>query len=165
MKFTPKVLLSAPRRSAGIPNASGTKVLYTLSTYSFETHEKTIELRVLDVDSGDSHELAKNDEISALNWLDDDEFACLQAEKDGSTSLYVASVAKAITKSKLGESHYVAGKIGGPASNLKLKKLPGGDDFAVVVTAQANQDGTLFDPNKAKKTRATGQLYTGLFVR
>ncbi len=30
-KFTPPVLLSAPRRSAGVPNPSGTKVLYTVS--------------------------------------------------------------------------------------------------------------------------------------
>ncbi|KAK4629223.1 Dipeptidyl-peptidase 5 [Fulvia fulva] len=165
MKFTPKVLLSAPRRSAGIPNPSGTKALYTLSTYSFETHKKTIELRVLDVDSGESHELAKNDEISDLNWLNEDEFACLQAEKDGSTSLYVASVAKVIEKTEFGKSHYVAGKIEGPASNLKVKKLPGDEGYAVVVSAQANADGTLFDPNKAKQTHATGKLYTGLFAR
>jgi hypothetical protein len=30
-KFTPEVLLSAPRRSAGIPNSTGEKVLYTVS--------------------------------------------------------------------------------------------------------------------------------------
>lgn len=94
MHFTPKVLLSAPRRSAGVPNSSGTKVLYTTSTYSFESHKKTIELRVLDVSTGESHQLAKDDDISDLNWLDEDVFACLQAEKDGTTSLYVASVAE-----------------------------------------------------------------------
>lgn len=92
MHFTPKVLLSAPRRSAGVPNASGTRVLYTVSTYSFETHAKTSELRVLDIQTGDSHELATDDDISDLNWLDEDHFACLQAEKDGTTSVYVASV-------------------------------------------------------------------------
>ena len=30
-KFTPEVLLSAPRRSAGSPNSSGKLVLYTVS--------------------------------------------------------------------------------------------------------------------------------------
>lgn len=30
-KFTPEVLLSAPRRSPGVPNPSGTKALYTVS--------------------------------------------------------------------------------------------------------------------------------------
>jgi hypothetical protein len=90
--FDPKILLSAPRRSSGVPNASGTRVLYTTSTYSFDTHSKTSELRVLDIASGDSHELARDDDLSDLNWLDDDHFACLQAEKDGSTSLFVAGV-------------------------------------------------------------------------
>lgn len=94
MKFTPKVLLSAPRRSAGVPNPSGTHVLYTLSTYSFDTHSKFNELRVLIVDSGESHELAAGDDISDLNWLDDDNFTCLQAEEDGTTSVYVASVSE-----------------------------------------------------------------------
>lgn len=30
-KFTPEVLLSAPRRSPGVPNATGELVLYTVS--------------------------------------------------------------------------------------------------------------------------------------
>lgn len=94
MHFTPKVLLSAPRRSAGVPNSAGTLVLYTVSTYSFESHSKTNELRVLDVKTGDSHELAKNDDISHPNWLDDDKFVCLQAWKDGTTYLFFASVSE-----------------------------------------------------------------------
>lgn len=94
MHFTPKVLLSAPRRSAGVPNPAGTLVLYTVSTYSFESHKKTNELRALDIKTGESHELAKNDDISDLNWLDNDNFTCLQAEKDGTTSVYVASVSE-----------------------------------------------------------------------
>ena len=31
-KFTPEVLISAPRRSAGVPNSTGDKVLYTVSS-------------------------------------------------------------------------------------------------------------------------------------
>lgn len=30
-KFTPEILLSAPRRSPGVPNATGELVLYTVS--------------------------------------------------------------------------------------------------------------------------------------
>jgi hypothetical protein len=30
-KFTPEVMLSAPRRSAGVPNPSGKLALYTVS--------------------------------------------------------------------------------------------------------------------------------------
>lgn len=164
MKFTPKVLLSAPRRSAGVPNAKGTKVLYTVSTYSFETHSKTTELRVLTVETGESQELAKDDDISDLNWLDDDNFACLQAEKDGTTSLFIASVAEVVKKPKLGDSHYIAGKIPGPASNLKVKQL---DDhnYAVVVSGSVSPDGTFYNPEKASKTHSTAKLYSSLYVR
>lgn len=164
MHFTPQVLLSAPRRSAGVPNPSGTKVLYTTSTYSFETHKKTTELRVLDVKSGESFELAKDDDISDLNWLDDDEFACLQAEKDSTTKVFWASVSKTVAGKKLGEGYYVAGTIDAPAGNLKVKKLRDGE-FAVVLSAQASPDGSLYNPEKAKKTHATGRLYKSLFVR
>ena len=164
MKFTPQALISAPRRSAGVPNPSGTKVLYTVSTYSFESHKKTSELRVLDAQTGDSHQLAKDDDISDLRWLDDDQFVCLQAEKDSTTSLFVASVSKAIKQPKLGENHYVAGKIDGPAGNLKVKKL-NDDSVAVVISAEAYPDGSLYHPDRAKKTHSTGKLYTGLYVR
>lgn len=167
MKFTPEVLLSAPRRSAGVPNPAGTLVLYTESTYSFQTHKKTIELRVLQVHTGDSHQLAKDDEISDLNWLNDDEFACLQAEKDGTTSLYVASVSKCLQKVEVGSSHYVAGTVDAAAGNLKLAKLDDqGNEYAIIVSAAACPDGTLHSPEKAsRKTQSTGRLYTSLFVR
>ncbi|SMR52933.1 unnamed protein product [Zymoseptoria tritici ST99CH_1E4] len=163
-KFTPQVLLSAPRRSAGVPNSSGTAVLYTTSTYSFQTHKKSTELRVLFVKSGDSHLLAKDDDISDLNWLDEDEFTCLQAEKDGTTSVYVASVSKVIEGSKLGHSHYIAGKIDTAAGNLQVHRLAE-NDFAIALSAQAYPDGTLYNPETAKKTQATGRLYTSLMVR
>ncbi|KAK5120402.1 hypothetical protein LTR85_006341 [Meristemomyces frigidus] len=167
MKFTPEVMLGAPRRSAGVPNPAGTLILYTESTYSFQTHQKSIELRVLEVETGDSHELAKDDEISDLNWLDDDQFACLQAEKDGTTSLYVASVSKCLQKIEMGSSHYVAGTVDAMAGNLKLAKLDDeGHEYAVVVSAAACPDGTLYTPEKAsRKTQSTGRLYSSLMVR
>lgn len=166
MKFTPEVLLSAPRRSAGVPNPSGTHVLYTSSTYSFKKHEKSIELRCLDVKTGESHVLAKDDEISDLNWLDDDKLCCLQAEKDGTTSLYVASLTKVLDKSEKGTSHYVAGSIDAAASNLRVTRLSDGQSFGVVVSARATPHGALYSTEKsARKTRSSGRLYDGLYVR
>ena len=171
MKFTPSVLLSAPRRSAGIPKPAGTWILYTQSTYSFQTHQKTTELRVLSVETGDSHELAKDDEISDLNWLDDDEFVCLQAEKNGGTSLYVASVGGCLKSGGGGngeKAFYVAGTIDAAAANLRVCRLDGerGSEFAVVVSAAACTDGSLFTPEKAaRKTQSSGRLYDSLYVR
>ena len=163
--FDPKVLLSAPRRSAGVPNASGCYVLFTVSSYSFETHSKTNEFRLLDTRSGENTLLLSGESVDAVNWLDEDGFVWLQSGKEGSTDLYCGSVSKFLSGTDaLGKSYYVAGSIAAPASNLKVVALEGGD-FAVVVSAQAGPDGELFNPEKAEKTQSTGRLYTGLYVR
>ncbi|CAK1363967.1 Dipeptidyl-peptidase 5 [Cercospora beticola] len=165
MHFTPKVLLSAPRRSAGVPNPSGSLVLYTISTYNFDSHSKSNELRVLEVASGESHVLAQEDEISDVNWLNEDEFVCLQSEKDGRTKVFVASVGKVIGNEEAGKAYYVAGTIEGPAGNLKVKKLDD-NNFAVVFSAQAyNRVGTIYNPETEKKPQSTARIYNGLFVR
>lgn len=167
MKFTPEVLLSAPRRTIGVPNPSGTRVLYGISAYSFETHSKTGELRVLDVETSESYTLNKAEGNKDCNWLDDDTFACLQPEKDGSTSLFVASVNNTMKSSEHDISPYIAGKIDAAAGSLKVSKLDSvGDEFAVVITAPAGPDGSLYTTEKASRmTQSTGRLYDSLYVR
>ncbi|KAM0700466.1 hypothetical protein Q7P35_012187 [Cladosporium inversicolor] len=164
--FTPSVLLSAPRRSAGVPNASGSHVLFTTSTYSFDSHSKSNEFRLLDSQSGESTLLSEK-AVDAVNWLGDgDEFVWLQSGsgEDGGTEVWIGSLKE---DGKGGEGSYVAGRIAAEAGNLKVVKLPGGDEreFAIVVSALASPDGELFDPKKVKETHSTGRLYTGLYVR
>lgn len=170
-KFTPQVMLSAPRRSPGIPNAIGTLVLYTTSTYSFETHQKTSELFVLRVDSNTSHRLATDDGVSDLNWLDNDTFAFLRPGKDGATDLIVASAAAVSQSNGMnlaveteGKGYYLAGTIQAAAGNLKVKAL-GDGSFAVILSALASPDGSLYNSAKAPAAHSTGRLYTKLFVR
>ncbi|WPH02345.1 Hypothetical protein R9X50_00520800 [Acrodontium crateriforme] len=159
VKFTPEVLLSAPRRSAGLPNAEGTIVLHTISTYSFQNHSKTTTLRALNVKSGESIELAKDQDISDLNWLDDDRFVALRREKNGHTSVIEGSV-------KSGTASQVAGEINAAAGNLRVTKLNVEGEYAVVLSAAADRNGNLWTPELAeRKTRSTGRLYNGLFVR
>ena len=168
MKFTPETLLSAPRRSAGVPHPSGKKVLYTTSTYSFKSHSKDTELRLLEVDTGAGLCLAHGVEVSDLNWLEGDEFACLQTENDGSTSLCIVDGHWGWGGPEDGwkKRHYVAGTIDAPAGHLKVAKLDeDGLEWAVVVSAQAAKNGSLFNAEKAKKTHSTGRLYDGLYVR
>lgn len=162
--FTPQVLLSAPRRSAGVPNASGTHVLFTLSAYSFETHSKTSELRVLDTRTNEST-LLLDEAVDAVNWLDDQSFVWLQGGKDGSTDLWCGNVGGR-SKSSDDSFGYIAGSIAASAGNLKVAPLGGGGgEYAVVVSAQATSKGELFNPEKAEKTHSTARLYTGLYVR
>ena len=162
--FCPQILLSAPRRSAGVPNSIGTKVLYTSSTYSFEDHKKTSELRCLDIKSSESTLLTSDDGVSEPVWLEDEEehevFAVLKSGKEGSTDIVIGSS----THGFKWKDSYVAGTIEAPANSLKIAKL-GRGKFAVVVAAKAYPDGSLYNPDKAPKTQSTGRLYKSLFVR
>lgn len=151
--LTPQTLLSAPRRSAGVPNPLGTKVLYTTSTYSFSTHETSTELRLLDVATGEAELLAEDEEVSGLNWLDDGSFC------------YIGKDGKELVVCENGKKK-VVGDFDGPVGDLKVRKIGGGGSWAVVVSGEVDaQTGQLFDPEKKKKTRSTGRLYKGLFVR
>lgn len=165
--FTPEVLLSAPRRSAGVPNASGTSILYTTSTYSFDSHSKTTELRCLDVETKESTLLTAEPGISEPVWLPDREdsvFACLKAGDKGSTHVVISSAAQG---SDWKHVSYTAGTIEAPAANLKIVNLSGDDceRYAVVVSAQVYPDGSVYNPETAPKTHSTGKLYDSLFVR
>ncbi|KAJ4290682.1 hypothetical protein N0V88_006430 [Collariella sp. IMI 366227] len=134
--FTPEVMLSAPRRSPGVPNPSGTKALYSVSSYSFHNHKKTAQIRVLDIESGDSSPLVEDQSASEPVWLGDDEVLHLKSGDKGSTILVVRHVKSTETSS------YEAGSIKAPISNVKVKKLP-----------------------DEKKPYSSAQVYTSLFVR
>jgi hypothetical protein len=67
--FTPEILLSAPRRSGGVPNSQGSQVLYTVSTYDFESHKSQSKFEVLDVLAQEARTLSKASGVSEINWL------------------------------------------------------------------------------------------------
>lgn len=60
--------------------------------------------------------------------------------------------------------HYVAGKIDGPADNLKVSKLER-NAWGIAVSAAANPDGSIHNPSKAPKPRSSARLFDSLFVR
>ncbi|KAL5379797.1 hypothetical protein DPSP01_008267 [Paraphaeosphaeria sporulosa] len=156
-KFTPEVLLSAPRRSEGIPNSNGSKVLYSTSTYSFEHHAKTSEIRVLDVKSGEAS-LISGEGASEPQWLDDDTVLLLNEGKDGVTSVKVGSV------NSFDNSSYNAGTVKGSVGNVKLVLLRDGA-YGIAVTGKATPSGDLYNEADEKKSQSSGRLYTSLFVR
>ncbi|KAH0342101.1 alpha/beta-hydrolase, partial [Aureobasidium melanogenum] len=162
-KFTPEVLLSAPRRSAGVPNADGSSVLYTTSTYSFDSHAKTVELRSLDTKSNESTLLVQDNSVSEPVWLpgEKDVFACLKGEDKGKTSILIATTK---SSSDWKDSTYTAGSIDAPAGSLKIVQLSD-SSYAVVLAAQCSPDGSLYNSETAPTTHSTGKLYKNLFVR
>lgn len=88
-KFTPEVLLSAPRRSAGQPNSDASKVLYSVSTYNFADHSKKSEIRILDAASQQSTLVSDNKSATEAAWLDDETLLLLKNEDDGTTTVLV----------------------------------------------------------------------------
>lgn len=88
-KFTPEVLLSAPRRSEGIPNSDASKVLYSVSTYSFADHAKKSEIRILDVASQQTSLVTDDKAASEPTWIDDDNILLLRSGDDGVTSVLI----------------------------------------------------------------------------
>lgn len=88
-KFTPEVLLSAPRRSDGVPNSDASKVLYSVSTYSFAEHSKKSEIRVLDVKSQQTALVTDEKGASEPHWLDDETVLLLSEGDGGLTSVKV----------------------------------------------------------------------------
>jgi hypothetical protein len=91
-KFTPKVLLSAPRRSSGVPNADGSRILYSVSTYSFSDHARRTEVRVLDVATQISTLITDANGASEPNWLGEDHVLVLIPGEEGKTKLVAGNV-------------------------------------------------------------------------
>lgn len=87
--FTPEVLLSAPRRSAGIPSPNGTKFLYTVSTYSFGKHSRSSEVRVLDSAAQESRVVIDIEGASDPIWLDSYWVLLLVPGEKGATKVLV----------------------------------------------------------------------------
>jgi hypothetical protein len=92
-KFTPEVLLEAPRRSAPIPNRNGTRFLYTQSKYSFQSHSKLLEIRILDDKTGQSSILTNDPTARSPAWLDGDIAIWLQNGGNGITNIMLADLA------------------------------------------------------------------------
>jgi hypothetical protein len=91
-KFTPEVLLAAPRRSAAIPNRNGTRVLYTQSKYSFQSHSKLSEVRVLNDRTGQSSILTNDPSAREPAWLDGNVAIWLQSGENGVTKIMLVDV-------------------------------------------------------------------------
>lgn len=88
-KFTPKVLLEAPRRSEGSPNSDASKILYSVSTYSFTEHAKKSEIRLLDTASQQTSLVTDDKSCSEPTWLDDEIVLLLKSNDNGTTDLLI----------------------------------------------------------------------------
>ncbi|KAK8079555.1 oligopeptidase family protein [Apiospora hydei] len=150
-KFTPEILISAPRRAPAVPNRDGTLALFAQSTHTVGEDKTLKEVRVMKVESGDSQQLVADDKVHDAVWLPDGSTSpsaviWLKKGDGGVTSIeMVADAAKPSASAvvKLGE-------IAAPVDNLKLKALKDGS-VAFLVVGLADEEGALYNPEKHKK--------------
>ncbi|KAH6685308.1 dipeptidyl-peptidase [Plectosphaerella plurivora] len=156
-RFTPEVLLSAPRRSAAIPNPAGDKALYTVSSYSFATHSKSVQIKLLDVYSGRTEVLYEDTSYSEPTWVGDKDFVFFKSGDKGSTSLMFGNAA---SPSAVHEIRSFDGSL----SNIKTHKLEDGS-VAFVCSAVTTPSGAMHHPSGEEKSLSSGKAYSSLFVR
>lgn len=157
-KFTPEILISAPRRAPAVPNHDGTLALFTQSTHTIGEATTLKEVRVMKVESGESQQLVADEKVHDAVWLplsssssadgSDSSTASsaviwLKKGDGGATALEMADAAKPSAPAvKLGE-------IPAPVDNLKVKALTGGS-VALLVVGLADADGELHNPEQHK---------------
>ncbi|KAF3056317.1 Dipeptidyl-peptidase 5 [Daldinia childiae] len=156
-KFTPEVLLSAPRRSSAVPNSTGTLALFAVSQYSFETHSKDYAIKVLDIKSRQSTQLFDNSTLTEPTWISETEFIFIKND-DNKTSLLVADATQP------GSEPYEVAIFNTSISNIKAKDI-GNGTVAFAATAPTTSSGKLLNSEDEKKPLSSGKVYTSLFVR
>ncbi|KAG8675206.1 hypothetical protein FPOAC2_01255 [Fusarium poae] len=156
-RFTPEVLLSAPRRSTGVPNSTGELVLYTISSYSFEKHSGSSQIRVLNIKDDSSHVITESAHDSSPFWIGEEEVAFIRTNDNGISSLYYAHVLEKFEPRMI---QYFAGGI----SNPKTKVLSEGK-IAFVCSSLTTPKGDMYWQATQPKTHTSAKIYTSLFVR
>ena len=141
-----------------MPNLDGTLALFTVSTYSFDSHKKTVEIKVLDIKTGQSNLITNDEKASEPNWLGDgNELIWLREGDKGSTEIIHANT------DEIGNT-YVAGVVQGEISDVKLKVLDKGI-VAIAVVGKARPNGSLYNPNDDPKIYSSARVYDSLMVR
>ncbi|KAI9732281.1 MAG: hypothetical protein M1818_007601 [Claussenomyces sp. TS43310] len=159
-RFTPEVLLSAPRRGPAVPNHDGSIAFYEVSTYSFEKKKTTKEIRILDIKTGASTLFTNDENAHDVNWLGDGTNAIiwLQSGADGITSLMVGD------GDEPSKASYTADVILAPFQDLKLKSLDDGS-IACAMSGLATPEGSLYNKETAEKPLSSARTYEDGFVR
>ena len=160
------MLLSAPRRSSAVPNAKGTLALYTVTTYSFESHKRTFEIRAIDVSNGRSTLITNDEHARDPRWLGDgNELIWLKAgvKEDGKEPNKTRTDIVVGSADEVG-NEYTAATVPGTISDVKLKALDH-DRIAIAFVAKARTDGSMFNPDDEPKQYTSGKVYDSVMVR
>lgn len=154
-KLTPEVLISAPRHSAAVPSPDGKLALYTKSAYSFDTKKTTKELRVLNIESGESHTL-DDGEVHDASWIPGtNQIIWIADSKKGNSDLIIYELDN--------KKSYKMDTIEAPFKDLRMAQLD--DGIAITFSGWADYKGSLYNKEIADRPASTGQVYDNNNVR
>ena len=86
-----RAFIASPRRSASVPNSTGTYAIYTISKYSFDSHSETNEVRILDLKTGQSTLFSDDASNSGTNWLVDNQVIWTKKADGGVTEVWIGT--------------------------------------------------------------------------
>ncbi|KAL3423113.1 oligopeptidase family protein [Phlyctema vagabunda] len=157
-KFSPELLITAPRRSPAVPSPDGRYALYTVSTYSLDTHTETKEVKVLEFEKKDTRLFSDDSDILSPQWLVKNQILWLKKKSGGETELWIG------TAGRDNKNAYRAGVIDASISNVTTKELPDGN-IALGFSAPVGEDGGVFNAAKATKPLSSVREYDTVYVR
>ncbi|KAI0555300.1 prolyl oligopeptidase [Xylaria curta] len=142
-KFTPEVLISAPRRGPALPNYDGTFALYTESAYINGSNRKVFYL--LNIATGISSRILHDDYAYEPTWLGDgtNTIVYLRSGSMGVTFIITLDVDCSPPEPS------VAGHFRAPVHGLKTKVL-GDGTLAFAVLGHVDTNGKLHNDNGRK---------------
>ena len=74
-----------------MPNSKGTLALYTVTTYDLESHSETVEVKIMDISTGESTLFTDDSKNVASQWLVDDLLIWQRSAEGGATELWIGS--------------------------------------------------------------------------
>ncbi|KAI1369279.1 prolyl oligopeptidase [Xylaria arbuscula] len=156
-KFTPEILVSAPRRGPAVPNENGTLALYTESTHQVGGKTRK-NIYVLNIATGVSSCVLHDDQAYDPTWLGDGTNTIIYLKDGGMGITLMLSID--VASSPL--ESLVVGHIRAPMRGLKTKAL--GDGIVVfTILGYVDTDGTL--RNTKNRRIHDGRVYNSPQLR
>jgi hypothetical protein len=88
---TRRLLVEAPRPSNGVPNKTGTHVLYTVSRYSIEGNSQTTEVRIMHIETGTSQLFSDDPSVKEPQWLTAHLILWKKLKESGESEIWAAN--------------------------------------------------------------------------
>ncbi|EEP78837.1 dipeptidyl-peptidase 5 [Uncinocarpus reesii 1704] len=162
LSMTPQQFISAPRRGEAVPDPSGRTAFFHVTQYSFEKHETVKnEWDLIDLRNNRITTLTDDPNVSEIVWLGrGTEILYI----NGTSSETPGGVEFWVSDTKDFSKAYKAGSAPGPLSGLKAVRTRNGD-IKFLTNGKSTPDGTLYNPETAKKYHSSARIYESLYVR